>query len=267
MDNHTKTIADWVQFSTKTDVGKTRQINEDRIFVDSWPDQAALLAVVADGMGGHQSGEVAAQIAAETLSELIQEPLPHDPAQLYQRFAQQFRVAHARIQARASQGAQFTNMGTTIVAAIVTPSHYLYLHAGDCRFYHFHRQGRVLRRSRDHSIVQMLIDLKQITEEQAAHHPMRSIVNSCLGGREDKSFSLDPAWNPSNPPIYPYQAGDILLLCSDGLHGAISAAQLQQAIRTCGQDLNTLTTQCVGLALDGGGEDNISVVAIARSGA
>jgi protein phosphatase len=255
----------WVHFAHATDPGQVRDHNEDRVLVQLWADSSTLLAVVADGMGGHQGGEVAAQITIDTFAKLLEQPLPSEPSQRYELLAQSFHIANQSIKESASTSFNLMDMGATVVAAIVTPTDYLYLNAGDCRFYHLGADGRTLRRSKDHTVMQVLLDLGQITEEQIPLHPMRSIVNSCLGGRGNKQISIDPQWQADNPPIFPWQAGDILLLSSDGMHGAISSAQIQELVAQQGKNPADLVQVCIDAANAAGGNDNISVVAIALS--
>lgn len=253
---------EWVRYASKTDPGQTRDHNEDWVLVQPWPDRSALLAVVADGMGGHRGGEVAAQIAIETFRELVDQSLPSDSAECYERLAQCFHLADQRIREQASQSFKLMDMGTTIVAALIWPTQYLYLHAGDCRLYHFSAHGEPIRRSQDHSVMQVLLDLGQITEEQIPYHPMRSVVNSCLGGRGDKGFSIDPQWSDEDPPIYPWQPGDLLLLSSDGFHGAISSDQVLELIGQSLCDPMHFCERGVEAANGAGGHDNISVIAM-----
>ncbi|NJK61101.1 MAG: serine/threonine-protein phosphatase [Oscillatoriales cyanobacterium SM2_1_8] len=215
-------ISSWALSAAATDTGLIRDHNEDRVFLQPWHDGQALLAVVADGMGGHRGGEVAAEIAIAALAELLNTPLPADHAERYQLLTEGLQEANRRVVTQANQSFKLLGMGATVVAAIVTPTSYLYLHAGDCRFYHFRANGEPVRRSKDHTVMQVLLDLGEISEADIPHHPMRSVVNSCLGGHSDKPVAFDPRWSEDNPPIYPWEAGDVLLLSSDGIHGAIA---------------------------------------------
>jgi len=255
------TTLDWAISAAATYIGK-RNTNEDRLLLQPWPDHSALLAVVADGMGGHRGGAIAAQIAIDTFAELLLHPLPRDQKKIYDMLAQYFHLADERIREQASQSFKLVDMGTTLVAAIITPTFYVYLHAGDCRFYHFHNTGRLVRRSKDHSIIEVLLDQGKITEEQAAIHPLRSVVNSCLGGSCTTPFSLDPAWQDSDPPIYFFSPGDTLLLCSDGLHSSIAYQKLAQLIEQNAHHPEKLLADSIQITSNISGQDNISGIAI-----
>jgi PPM family protein phosphatase len=255
----------WATYSDATHQGNVRDHNEDRVLLQPWPDGTALLAVVADGMGGHRSGDVAATIAIETFAELLQQPLPPEQEQRYQLLREAYHQANQRILEQASTSFKLLDMGTTLVSAIITPDSYLYLHAGDCRFYHFDAHAQLIHQSKDHSVMQVLLDSGTITEAQVVHHPMRSVVNSCLGGRGDKAITIDPPWDEDDPPIYPYSAGDVLLLSSDGLHSMIGFEELQSLIKAYAQVPELLVEKSIEAALAAGGTDNISMLVIIPS--
>jgi len=250
----------WLRAYASSDVGKKRSHNEDRFLLQAWEDQTAVLAVVADGMGGSQGGEVAAKIAIDTFAELLEQPLPKEQQDCYDLLLQQFYKADIRIREQASQSFELLGMGTTLMAVILTQKDYLHLYAGDCRLYHF-RNAEPIYTSPDHSIVRFLQDLGKITSEEAATHPMRSKVSSCLGGRgATGEFSIGPKWDESHPPIYPLETGDRLLLCSDGLHSSVSQGELTSIICNSGLDLEQLTDTLIEKALSAGGDDNITVL-------
>ncbi len=247
-------------YGSKTDPGKIRKINEDNLLLESWSD--ALLAVVADGMGGHKGGEVAAKIAVDTFRELLDQPLPKEPVERYEQLLKKFYDADTAIREQSSQEFRLMDMGTTLMAAIVTPTEYIHLYAGDCRLYHFH-QGEFTYISADHSVVRILQNLGKITPEEAATHPMRSVVNSCLGGKGNTQFSVDPKWDDEKLPVLRELCpGDVLLLCSDGLNSEVSDNQLQNLVQQSGNSTEELTKACAEAALEHGGKDNITVIAI-----
>ncbi len=105
----------------------------------------------------------------------------------------------------------------------------------------------------------------RITEEDIPTHPMRSVVNSCLGGKENSQFSVDPKWDSEELPVVrKWSAGDVLLLCSDGLNGEVSNQELTSLVQEFGESPEKLTEECVNKALEHGGNDNITVIAIAN---
>jgi PPM family protein phosphatase len=253
-------------FHAKTDCGKVRPHNEDNYLLESWPETSTVLAVVADGMGGHRGGEVAAKIAVDTFGKLLKTPLPETSQERYELLLKCFYDADEAIQEAACENFKLFGMGTTIIAAIVSPTECIHLYAGDCRLYHF-AKGNKTYITADHSVVQVLLELGRITEEDIPTHPMRSVVNSCLGGKENHQFSVDPKWgNEDLPVVRKWSAGDVLLLCSDGLNGEVSKQELTSLVQEFGDSPEKLIEECVNKALEHGGGDNITVIAIANLG-
>jgi PPM family protein phosphatase len=222
----------------KTDTGRQRRENEDSAFA------SAPLFVVADGMGGAQAGEVASRLAIET----FEAGLP-DSGSPEEQLAGRVREANHRIYecARAEHGRE--GMGTTLTAAYLDDSELAIAHVGDSRAYLF-RDGELTRLTRDHSLVDELVRQGKLTEEQAAEHPQRSIITRALGPEpevEVDTFS------------YPVHAGDILLLCSDGLTSMISEERVAEILRSA-QTLDEAGTRLIQEANEAGGRDNITVV-------
>lgn len=251
-------------FASKTDPGKVRPNNEDNHLLELWcPETSTMLAVVADGMGGHRGGEIASKIAIDTFRELLETPLPETHEDRYKLLLKYFYKAHEAIQEAGCENIKLFGMGTTIVVAIISPTEYLHLYAGDCRLYHF-TPGNKPYVTADHSVVQVLLELGRITEQEIPTHPMRSVVNSCLGGKENSQFSVDPKWDSEELPVVrKWSAGDVLLLCSDGLNGEVSNQELTSLVGEFGKLPKKLTEECVNKALEHGGNDNITVIAIA----
>ena len=185
-----------------------RPNNEDRLAHCYSRD--ALMMVIADGMGGHYYGEIAAQIAVQGLTEAFQReanPKIHDPFSFLNRA---MLNAHRAILDFTEVHKLDDSPRTTCVACLIQDNIAYWAHAGDSRLYVI-RGGKVLTRTRDHSRVQLLIDQGIITEAQAAFHPDRNKVYSCLGGRQDPDIELSRKT--------PLEAGDVLALCTDGLWG------------------------------------------------
>lgn len=268
-----------VTYAQKTDIGKAREINEDSKFVDLWSNGQALLAVVADGLGGHNGGEQASGIAVDVLKQMLDSPFPLDPRQQYELLLAKLYQAHNSIGDFAAKHRELDGMGTTIIAAIVSPAGLVHLYAGDCRLYLF-RQGHLVYRTQDHTVMQVLMAAGSLTEEQAKTHPMRSTVTSCLGAGMDNRLTIDPKWQdeqqeaedserdvlPSRPdaqtPHIPLESGDILLLSSDGFHGEVPEPAIEEIVQTNGADLQQLADLCIEAALENGGPDNITVVIV-----
>jgi protein phosphatase len=242
--------------------GMKRSHNEDRFFLAHWSDQEAVLAIVADGMGGSQAGDVAAQIAINTFAQLLENPFPKSDREGYDLLRNKFYEADRVIREQASQSFDYSGMGTTLAVAVFTPDQYLHLYAGDSRLYQF-RKGNPLYKSADHSLVRLLLDLGKITPEEVPYHPMRSQLTSCLGGKESKGhFSVDPKWDDEHPPIDYWHSGDVFLLCSDGLHGLVLDERISFLVKKFGKDTQKLTDQLIYEALEAGGSDNITVLTV-----
>jgi len=228
-----------------------RESNEDR--VAHWTAPGSVLMAVADGLGGHLHGEVAAQIAVDVLGAAFmgeaRSKLDDPDGFLVRALA----AAHAAIVREAEKRRLAENPRTVIAACVVQDGHAFWTHVGDCRFYLL-RSGRILARSRDHTVVQRLVDEGRIREEAAGTHPHRNRLLQCLGGYQ----------TPQLEPVASAQlAGeDIVLLCSDGFWGPLSQRQmihsllsrpLDEAIR----ELVSLAELCAGADCD-----NVSVVAM-----
>jgi serine/threonine protein phosphatase PrpC len=235
-------------------VGK-RPYQQDR--VGQWHTPGALFLAVADGMGGHSHGEIAAQIAIDCLGAAFRaeaKPKVPDPDQFLYRGINR---AHAMIvhqtQKQGLAGDPANSPRTTIVACLVQDGYAFWSFVGDSRLYVI-RDGRILTRTRDHTPVQMLIDAGRIREEAAATHPDRNKLLQCLGG-------------PRAPRVEPtayarLSKGDIVLLCSDGFWGPLTQRQLLMGM--VGKDMAQALPELMTLAETRAGPrcDNISVLAI-----
>jgi PPM family protein phosphatase len=223
-----------LRVGARTDVGRVREGNEDG-FVASEP-----LFAVADGMGGHQGGEVASKVALETLQKAADGTA--DLAQVVQE-------ANRAVFARASQDPALLGMGTTLTAVLVE-DHRLHLaHVGDSRMY-LARDGRLERITRDHTVVEGMVEQGRLTPEEAAIHPQRSILTRALGVEDD--IQVDETDLDVRP-------GDRVLLCSDGLTGMVDEDEI---LRLLGehQDPQAATDALVDAANRAGGQDNITAV-------
>ena len=222
----------------KTDTGRQRRDNEDSAFA------RAPVFVVADGMGGAQAGEVASRIAVEA----FEQGLP-DSGSPEERLAERVREANAQIYelSRADRGR--AGMGTTLTAAYVDDTHVAIAHVGDSRAYLF-RDGSLQRLTQDHSRVDELVRRGKLTEEQAAEHPQRSIITRALGPEPDVEVDT---WT------YPARAGDVILLCSDGLTSMISEERVKEILAEH-DSLDVAADALIREANEAGGRDNITVV-------
>ena len=248
-----------------SDIGMTRARNEDSYCI--LPELG--VAVVADGMGGHPGGDVASRIAAETtahvLAEALGEPLAAEDVAEAMRTAMSRSVAqaHEGIRAEGERSPELDGMGTTLTAVAIDMESHTYVlgHVGDSRAYLF-RDGQLTQLTRDDTWVQERVDANQLTREQAQHHPFSHLLTQCLG-----------LTDPPVPHILDgaIEAGDIYLLCTDGLVGMVEdetlAGILAEHVAANGSASPEAPVQALlDAANAAGGHDNITaaIVGIAR---
>jgi serine/threonine protein phosphatase PrpC len=249
-----------IRAETLTDVGRVREHNEDSVLAfelkrDSLIDPAqVLLYVVADGMGGAEAGEIASAIAVDAIRNSVESKLKL--AQVADGGAiLREALEHANLKIIEYQAAhpEARSMGSTAVAALVNPPEAGIAWVGDSRAYIF--DGRALRQlSKDHSLVQRLLEIGQITPVEAAHHEHKNVITRSLGARP-----TGPAGAESL--TVRLKRGDRLLLCSDGLTAHVEEQQIAEVLqRHC--DPTAAARELVVAANAGGGTDNVSVVVI-----
>lgn len=225
-----------------TDRGLKRSRNEDRFLVRELEGGTWLLAV-ADGMGGGARGDLAAQAVVDVLAEQPDFPDPADEA-----LAAALLTAHSRIQALVGENLGQEDMGTTATAAVFTAGWVYWAHVGDSRLYHQSR-GRLRQVTTDHRFLQDLLADGTMTPEQAAVHPLRNVLDQCVGCSECRPDS----------GRFRVEAGDRLLLCSDGLTLHLDDKEIAAAL-TAAQEPRTAAEALVQAALDRGGGDNVTVI-------
>ncbi|EFO79549.1 protein phosphatase 2C-like protein [Oscillochloris trichoides DG-6] len=254
-----------LNIAARSDVGMVRKINEDTYYTGEFTTadgSIGTLLLVADGMGGHQSGEVASQLAAKTvktvLGQGLSQEVPQDDAGWHTLLRQAVLNANERIyqQSRSQDGRR---MGTTLTVALITERRAHIAHVGDSRAYLINaagvgsEQGTWVQLTSDHSLVARLVDIGQLTPEQARQHPQRNMIYRSLG--TDAHVEVDLLSQALAP-------GDTLLLCSDGLDTHVEDAEIAQIVLK-EQSENRACEHLIALAKQRGGKDNISVV-IAR---
>jgi protein phosphatase len=238
----------------RTDAGRVRLINEDSAAVrNQW--NGFTLAIVADGMGGHQAGEVASQMAIELVeSELKSVDLGMSLAERTEAVRSAIAAANERVFEFASSKSKYQGMGTTVVAALATPNDVIIGHIGDSRAY-LVTSGTIRQLTEDHSLVNELVKSGQITPEEAVVHPLRNVVTRALGTERQVEIDMfHCAW----------QRGDLLLLCSDGLSGLVGEEEILDVL-TRKERPDWKVGRLVDLALEEGGGDNITAVLLENS--
>ncbi len=221
--------------------GMVRTDNEDRFLIKELATDTILLAV-ADGIGGMTGGQIAAQITVDTLAAFS--PPTDDITNLPGRMA---LAANRAVCAEAGRQAATRNMGCTVTVALVQADAMTWAHVGDSRLYLF-RDNFLRQVTTDHNLAQQLVELGDLSQFEARNSFARHILNQCVG-------QIDCRPDTGRVPLI---AGDILLLCTDGLHGTISdtniALQLRRAV-----DLKTKAEGLINRALRSGGQDNVTV--------
>ena len=231
-----------IEAAGSTDTGKVRPANEDAYLVgDS-------VFAVADGMGGHLAGEVASATALEPIRELDGKVYA-DASEAVKALTEAVVAANDRVSRMAADEPSYRGMGTTLTATMVEGRRLHIAHVGDSRAYLL-REGAFSQLTDDHTLVQHLVDEGQITQEEAANHPQRSIITRAIGVStevEVDSMTLD------------LEPGDQVLLCSDGLTGVVDDRRIAEELLAEGDGQDALR-RLTDLANDAGGPDNITVI-------
>jgi protein phosphatase len=246
-----------LEFFSVTDTGRARRNNEDSVALD----EAGCIAVLADGMGGYNAGEVASGMASERVrSELAQRlkaggATPPE-AEVRTALLDAVDSANREVYEAAMSHPEYAGMGTTLVVALYRGDRLWLGHIGDSRGYRF-RNGHLEQLTRDHSLLQEQIDAGLITAEQAAYSMHKNLVTRAVGVDELVDLEIHD---------YPVEPGDVLLMCSDGLSDMLTDEQIEQLLRT-NDSLPTAGAMLVQAANAAGGRDNIAVIlARARPG-
>ena len=245
-----------------TDIGRRRQLNQDAMLID---DKAGLY-VVADGMGGHNAGEVASQLAVETVShfvgrsrheEEITWPYGVDPAISINanRLRTAIMLANKRVWKEAENREDYNGMGTTIVGGLVEDASLTLCGAGDSRAYRF--RGVTLDQiTVDDSWVQAALSDGLLKAEEAENHPMKNIITKAVGAKQNIDLTVHEEV---------LEDGDLYLLCTDGLHGMLNHAGIVEILNTKKANLEETVHGLVAASNGNGGKDNITAVVLRYS--
>lgn len=234
-----------MRFFAQTHQGLKRPTNQDRHLLLELPG-GRVLAAVADGMGGIAGGEVAAQMAVDLLAGAM-DPPPQDHHALGELFASICR----RVYQKAQSMPELEGMGTTLTAVLASPDRVDWAHVGDSRLYRWHRD-RLTQVTRDDTAAAFMVEEGIIGAEEAGSHPSRHMLFDCVGCGD---CTPETGW-------FPPEAGELLLLTSDGLHDKVAPGEMERVLAS-GKGLRGLLHDLVDLALAAGGGDNITVVSLA----
>lgn len=234
-----------------TDIGHRRQINQDFVYLSETPvGNLPNIFIVADGMGGHNAGEFASRYAVETIVEDVKNSSERNPAVI---LSKAINKANAYIRQKADGDKALMGMGTTIVIATCIGKYLEVANVGDSRLYLIN--DTIEQVTIDHSLVEEMIQRGGIDRKSARNHPDKNIITRALGARntiEADFFNLE------------LEAGDIVLLCSDGLTNMVEDEDIRKILKS-GGSLKERAETLVRMANDNGGKDNISVIIIEPS--
>lgn len=237
-----------LRFAKRTHIGKVRKLNEDFGLIR---EQEPWLMVVADGMGGHNAGEIASCMAAEEVLRTVEEGGMGGPAEI----SRAVERANSMVYEHSRSDSGCSGMGTTLVLALGGEGEAIVANVGDSRAYHFsYASGRLRQVTRDHSLVQELISAGRLTKEEAQNYPFRNVIMRAVGTSPAVTADLFEV---------ELEQGDALLLCTDGMTNHVSDEQIQDVLSGM-DDPDCACDALVDLALTGGGRDNITVAIACR---
>jgi serine/threonine protein phosphatase PrpC len=254
-------VQEALQLVSQTHTGMVRTHNEDSVACEA----ACGLAVLADGMGGYNAGEVASGIAVSVLSAGVRQQLQNVRPEETDLDGEKIGLAVLRetmhqantsIYTAAQSQPQYAGMGTTVVAALFFDNRVVVAHVGDSRMYRL-REDKFEAMTRDHSVLQEQIDRGIITREDARLSRNKNLVTRAVG--------IDAAVEPEIA-THQVQVGDIYLLCSDGLNDMVPDAEIGATLGMLQGNLPLAATQLIDLANDNGGRDNVSVILVKVNG-
>ena len=235
-----------MKYAVKTDIGK-RVHNEDNYLLSD-KSEFPMLFAVADGMGGHAAGAVASKLLVEQLAMFDEMVEPERELELLRHAIES---ANLGIYRAAEKDRALSGMGTTLVAALILGREYIAANVGDSRMYQYHDKT-LDTVTTDHSLVEQLVLAGAITKDEARVHSQRNIITRAMGVSPKVDVDLfERVWNP----------GDILVICSDGLHGSVEDEDMISVLSS-NRSLESMCDLLVQLALDNGGTDNITVILV-----
>jgi PPM family protein phosphatase len=241
-----------MEFVYRTDTGKVRAHNEDHAGIFE-SNSSLILAVIADGMGGHLAGDVASKMAINLLQDKWEKEtaLLNTPEKAEEWFQKNIKKINEEIFQYANEHPECQGMGTTLVAVLCSDQFVTVAHIGDSRCYILDQDG-FRQITDDHSLVNELVKSGQISKEEAEHHPRKNVLLRALG--TEANVTIDTK-------TFEFERGDCIVLCSDGLTNKVSDLEIKKILSE-GQPIENKANQLVELANHYGGEDNISVAII-----
>lgn len=239
-----------LQFFSLSDCGKRRTNNEDFAIAEAFKDY--IILILADGMGGHNGGEVASGCGAKTALSCIKSKLKgtSTPQEILDILSKAVKRANLEILAEAQAQASLEGMGTTMDVCVIKGKNAYIAHVGDSRVYKVGADEKITQITRDHSLVEFMLESGAITPEEAQHHPQKNVITRALGTNssiEVDTFTTD------------ISEGDKLLMCSDGLTNMVEETRISKIVASQ-ESLEKIAHTLVSEANTKGGVDNITVI-------
>jgi protein phosphatase len=229
-------------------IGRVRKLNQDAYWVGTTMDDRVVLAI-ADGLGGHRAGEVASQMMVDAIAELAEESAWLDVDALKKSWIKNIHLANRHIYLKGRSEERLSGMGTTLTMMIQSGPILSVFHAGDTRLYRL-RDGSLKKLTRDHSMVETLLEAGEITPEEAKTHPKRNMLMQAIGTDERVELDVfDLEWIQ----------GDVYLLCSDGLTNYVEESTIRDILMTTADPV-LCVEQLIDAANAQGGGDNITAI-------
>ena len=234
----------------RCDLGRVRSQNEDSIYISENPNTEFEYFIVADGMGGHNAGEIASQSAIKYFNEYIENNcVINDGSDVLDAFVDALGYSNSKIFEMSENDPSYSGMGTTFTAVAICGGKIYCVHIGDSRLYVYDRNG--LRQiTRDHSFVMEMVRMGKITAEEARVHPKRNMITKAVGIEKNM---------PADTMIIPIEEDSIILVCSDGLPSMVTDKEIEKILKKK-TGLEKKADLLVELANKNGGYDNISVI-------
>lgn len=244
-----------MDFAYRSDIGQQREENED--YVGVFKNNAGInFAIVADGIGGHQGGDVASEMAVSHMGYRFENTNFDQPEDAVKWLAAEVQDENQHIIEKAREFSDLNGMGTTMVAALLFDNQFLMANIGDSRGY-LYRAGELHQLTEDHSLVNELIKRGEISAEQARQHPQKNIITRTLGISPDADIDTN---------LFQMEAGDQLLLCSDGLTNMVPDEQLAKVLKATDQTATEKCATLIKMANTAGGLDNLTALIVAVDG-
>lgn len=242
-----------ITFAAKTDIGKARKMNQDYYRASG---EAPSLFILCDGMGGHLSGDIASRSAAESAETFIrmQSSLDLCEAKVSRILKNAVSYANKIVYNRAQTTEDFSGMGTTMDICLVDFDTLYIAHVGDSRVYLF-RGGELSQLTRDHSLVEEMVENGMITKSEAENHPNKNVITRAVGTNysvENDFISLS------------LEKDDMILMCSDGLSNMLSEGEIKNALIS-DTNLDTVVTNLINRTNENGGRDNITAIVFKKT--